>query len=96
MPVLHWGDTDCDQNMSIGDAQKLARHLIDLPINQAPDCPRVGAPVADGQGFVMWGDVDCSEAVSVGDAQKVARNLVGLTVTLAANCPAFGSVLGGP
>ncbi|MDO8614531.1 MAG: hypothetical protein Q7T33_02190 [Dehalococcoidia bacterium] len=37
-----WGDIDCLNGITIGDAQKIARDLIDLAITQAEGCPRVG------------------------------------------------------
>ncbi|MDO8614133.1 MAG: hypothetical protein Q7T33_00155 [Dehalococcoidia bacterium] len=37
-----WADFDCQSGMTIGDAQKIARSLIQLEIVQAADCPRPG------------------------------------------------------
>ena len=40
-----WGDLDCQNGVTIGDAQKTARKLIDLPFGQGPGCPLPGATV---------------------------------------------------
>ncbi|MDO8614377.1 MAG: hypothetical protein Q7T33_01395 [Dehalococcoidia bacterium] len=32
------GDFDCSGSLAIGDAQKIARFLVDLAITQAPAC----------------------------------------------------------
>ena len=37
------GDVDCDGAVDIGDAQKIARSLIDLPVIQAEPCPDIGS-----------------------------------------------------
>lgn len=38
-----WGDVDCGGSVTIGDAQKIARWLIGLPVGQGPGCPEIGA-----------------------------------------------------
>ncbi|MDO8614308.1 MAG: hypothetical protein Q7T33_01050 [Dehalococcoidia bacterium] len=82
-----WGDADCSNNVSIGDAQKIARKLIDLQLSQGEDCPPImGGVLADGASRI-WGDVDCSNNVSIGDAQKIARSLIGLQVSQGEGCP---------
>lgn len=77
--------------MTIGDAQKIGRSLIGLPISQAQPCPAIGGYVQFLNIFLFWGDVDCNGPVTIGDAQKVARFLVGLPVTQALPCPLIGS-----
>jgi hypothetical protein len=89
----YWGDIDCDAKVSIGDAQKVARNLISLPITQAPSCSAIGTTVTTDGMALTWGDVDCNNAVTIGDAQKVARNLVGLTTTQGPGCPGIGSAI---
>jgi hypothetical protein len=40
-----WADVDCSGIVSIGDAQKIARNLISLPISQPELCPHIGTTV---------------------------------------------------
>jgi hypothetical protein len=40
-----WGDVDCNGTVSIGDAVKIARALLDLPVDQEEGCPEIGALV---------------------------------------------------
>ena len=39
-------DVDCSGTVSIGDAQKIALRLINLPVSQEPDTPQIGAQVS--------------------------------------------------
>jgi hypothetical protein len=93
---LVWGDTDCGGNLTIGDAQKISRSLVNLGITQAGDCPAVGLQIAIGGTPRIWGDFDCVADVTIGDAQKLARHLIGLSVTHGAGCPALGSFVPRP
>ena len=83
---LVWGDVDCDDDVDIGDAQKIARSLINLDVSQEPGCPTIGSEVAS-----LFGDVDCDGDVDIGDAQKTARSLINLDVSQEPGCPAIGS-----
>ncbi|MDO8617189.1 MAG: choice-of-anchor Q domain-containing protein [Dehalococcoidia bacterium] len=85
-----WGDIDCSGGVAIGDAQKIARDLIDLPVTQADGCPRIGSEVTVGGQHHPWGDIDCGGAVTIGDAQKIARDLIDLAISQAAGCPEIG------
>lgn len=87
----YWGDVDCGGSVAIGDAQKVARSLIGLAVNQSLPCPAIGSNVtADGTPR-LWGDVDCGGGVAIGDAQKIARSLIGLVVNQSSPCPAIGA-----
>jgi hypothetical protein len=88
-----WGDFDCMNGLTIGDAQKIARHLISLAITQGPDCPQPGQQVMVDGMTVEWGDLDCQNGVTIGDAQKTARKLIDLSVGQAAGCPAPGDTV---
>ncbi|MDO8615594.1 MAG: right-handed parallel beta-helix repeat-containing protein [Dehalococcoidia bacterium] len=85
-----WGDFDCSGGITIGDAQKIARDLIDIPINQDPGCPAPGAEVTVDGTPRMWGDLDCQNGVTIGDAQKTARDLIDLAIAQAEGCPEPG------
>ena len=88
---LAWGDIDCRSDVTIADAQKLARSLIDLAIVQFEPCFPVGADVPLGDTTVRWGDIDCNGGLSISDSQKLARALIGLTVEQEVSCPPVGS-----
>ncbi|MDO8615200.1 MAG: hypothetical protein Q7T33_05625 [Dehalococcoidia bacterium] len=88
-----WGDFDCQSGITIGDAQKIARDLVDIPITQGPGCPAPGAAVTVDGTSRLWGDLDCQNGVTIGDAQKTARDLVDLPVSQAAGCPAPGAAV---
>ncbi|MDO8616909.1 MAG: hypothetical protein Q7T33_14440 [Dehalococcoidia bacterium] len=90
---LAWGDVDCDGAVTIGDAQKAARFVIDLPVHQASPCPSIGAPVEVAGEAVFWADVGCDGHVGIGDAQKLARALVQLSVTQTEGCPQIGATV---
>lgn len=81
-----WGDVDCSGEVTIGDAQKLSRVLVGLPIDQQPDCPSVSQPItADGY-QEAWGDVDCNGALNISDGQKIARVLASLEIVQNPHC----------
>ncbi|MDO8616913.1 MAG: hypothetical protein Q7T33_14470 [Dehalococcoidia bacterium] len=82
-----WGDADCSNNVSIGDAQKITRNLIDVPVSQGEGCPQINGGVLANGTSRIWGDVDCSGAVTIGDAQKIARSLISLAITQTPPCP---------
>ncbi|MDO8616725.1 MAG: choice-of-anchor Q domain-containing protein [Dehalococcoidia bacterium] len=88
-----WGDFDCQSGITIGDAQKIARDLVDIPITQGPGCPAPGAEVTVDGTPRMWGDLDCQNGVTIGDAQKTARDLVDLPVSQAEGCPVPGAAV---
>jgi hypothetical protein len=48
--VLLWADVDCDSDVDIGDALKIARWLIQLPFTQLEPCPDIGDLVGTGPG----------------------------------------------
>lgn len=81
-----WGDVDCGGGVSIGDAQKLARALIGLPLTQKQPCALIKGGVLANGISELWGDVDCSGAVTIGDAQKVARSLINLPISQTPPC----------
>lgn len=85
-----WGDVDCDGDVDIGDAQKTARFLINLPISQGQGCPAINSTVV-GAAPRQWGDVDCDGDVDIGDAQKTARFLIDLPISQGQGCSAIGS-----
>jgi hypothetical protein len=89
----YWGDVDCGGGVAIGDAQKVARSLIGLPVGRTAPCPTIGSNVAVDGTPRMWGDVDCGGGVAIGDAQKIARSVIGLTVSQEAGCPKIGQAL---
>ena len=41
-PGRVWGDVDCGGAVNIGDAQKIARALVNLPVTQSEPCPDIG------------------------------------------------------
>ncbi|MDO8615483.1 MAG: hypothetical protein Q7T33_07060 [Dehalococcoidia bacterium] len=90
---LLWGDFDCSGSLTIGDAQKIARSLISLPVSQAPDCPQPGQEVMVNGTPRMWGDLDCQNGVTIGDAQKTARKLIDLPVGQGPGCPLPGATV---
>ncbi|MDO8614368.1 MAG: CAP domain-containing protein [Dehalococcoidia bacterium] len=93
VPYL-WGDVDCGGQVTVGDAQKLARLLIGFSVVQDGGCPPVNQPVrADGR-RTAWGDVDCNGQVSVGDAIKISRALIGMPIVQNPRCFAIGSTVG--
>ena len=93
-PVFYlFGDTDCGGVVNLGDAISIARDLVDLPVNQQPECPALGTTVVVGDDNVPWGDVDCSHAVSLGDAIALSRFLVSLPINAPAGCPALGVLI---
>jgi hypothetical protein len=81
-----FGDVDCNHTLTIGDAQKIARKLVNLPVSQSPGCTGIGALAAG----VTFGDVDCNNALTIGDAQKIARTLIHLTAAQVAGCSPIG------
>ncbi|MDO8616726.1 MAG: right-handed parallel beta-helix repeat-containing protein [Dehalococcoidia bacterium] len=85
-----WGDFDCSGGITIGDAQKIARDLVDIPVTQGPGCPAPGAAVTVDGTPRAWGDLDCQNGVTIGDAQKTARDLIDLAIAQAEGCPAPG------
>ncbi|MFQ5858921.1 MAG: hypothetical protein ACE5LU_25255 [Anaerolineae bacterium] len=87
-----WADVDCDGDVDIGDAQKTARFLIDLPVSQEQGCPAINGTVVEAAPR-QWGDVDCDGDVDIGDAQKTARFLINLPVSQEQGCPAIGSTV---
>ncbi|MDO8614911.1 MAG: hypothetical protein Q7T33_04125 [Dehalococcoidia bacterium] len=88
-----WGDADCNNSLAIGDAQKIARKLIDLAITQTPPCFELGADVTVDGAPRRWADADCNGALAIGDAQKIARKLIDLAVTQEAGCPRIGDTV---
>jgi branched-chain amino acid transport system substrate-binding protein len=93
-----FADVDCDGDVSIGDALKIARFLIGLPVSQEPWCAEIGETVhVDGadidEAERVWGDVDCDGDVSIGDALKAARFLIGLPVSQEPGCPPIGETV---
>jgi hypothetical protein len=75
------------------DSIALARSTIGLPVNQGPDCPGIGAPVAAGEAETGWGNLDCGAgAPNIGDAIIVARHLIGITPDIA-GCPKLGTLV---
>jgi CSLREA domain-containing protein len=88
-----WGDFDCNGSLGIGDAQKIARHLIGLSVSQGPDCPQPGQEVAVNGTPRLWGDLDCQNGLTIGDAQKTARKLINLPVSQADGCPLPGATV---
>ncbi|MFQ5858919.1 MAG: hypothetical protein ACE5LU_25245, partial [Anaerolineae bacterium] len=99
MDVL-WGDVDCDGDVDIGDAQKIARWLINLSVSQTEPCPDIGSsvPVTEDATTTIrkWGDVDGDGDVDIGDAQKIARWLIDLDITQTAGTPEIGDTVSIP
>lgn len=85
--TVAWGDIDCSGTVTIGDAQKIARNLIDLPITQSDSCPALNDSVEVDGTTRLWGDIDCNGNRGIGDAQKLARNLIALEITIGLGCP---------
>ncbi len=81
-----WADVDCGGNVTIGDAQKIARSLISLSVSQTPPCAVIGNGVLANGTSELWADVDCNGAVTIGDAQKVARSLISLPISQTPPC----------
>ncbi|MDO8615612.1 MAG: trypsin-like serine protease [Dehalococcoidia bacterium] len=90
-PSFLWGDVDCSGVVNIGDAQKIARSRVNLPVTQAPECPAFGDPIAAGGQAFLWADIDCNSDIGIGDGQKLARSMVGLPITQATPCFAPGA-----
>jgi hypothetical protein len=77
--------------VTVGDAQKIGRSLIGLPISQPQFCPAIGGYVQFLNLSLVWGDADCNGGVGIGDAQKIARKLIGLPFTQTQPCPQISS-----
>jgi hypothetical protein len=86
-----WGDVDGTGSVAIGDALKIARSLIDLPVGYEPGTPEIGDIVSVDGVDREWGDVDGSGTVAIGDALKVARHLINLPVSYEPGTPEIGS-----
>ncbi len=82
-----FGDVECNGALGIGDAQKIVRKLIGLPVHQETLCAQIGATLGSGD---IFGDVDCGGTLNIGDAQKIARKLIGLSVNQAQGCTPIG------
>jgi hypothetical protein len=87
-----WGDIDCSNLATVGDAQKLARSLVGLAGGADASCPLPGAPITLNGAPAIWGDVDCAGSMAIADAQKIARALIGLPTNQAQGCPAIGDI----
>jgi hypothetical protein len=86
-----WGDVDGTGSVAIGDALKIARSLIELPVSYEPGTPEIGDTVDVDGADRVWGDVDGNGTVAIGDALKVARSLIGLSVSYEPDTPEIGS-----
>lgn len=91
---VKWGDLDCNGSLTIGDAQKIARDLIGLPVAQDPGCPMPGDQATVDDMPRTWGDLDCMNGLTIGDAQKTARELIGLPIGAMEGCPMPGEEVG--
>jgi predicted outer membrane repeat protein len=85
-----WGDVDCDGVAGVGDALKVLRHVVRLPVTARQPCPRIEERVLVAGALRAWGDVDGDGVVSAVDALKLLRHLVRLSVSRAAGTPSIG------
>jgi hypothetical protein len=88
-----WGDIDCNDSVSIGDALKIARHLLDLSVSQDLPCPEPASLIPVDGIARLWGDADCNGTIAIGDALKTARHLLELSVDQEPGCPEIGSTV---
>jgi hypothetical protein len=90
-----WGDVNCSDTFTGGDAINVDRFLVSLPRTGSPppDCPAMDATVTINGGTWQFADVNCSGAVTGGDAVNIDRALISLPVIPAppANCPVMGT-----
>lgn len=84
---LRTGDVDCDSNVTIGDAQKVARALQGLSYTQIEPCPAISVygaiNVAIARCFATtcieplnwdrFGNNDCDSDVDQADANRIAQ-----------------------
>ncbi len=71
----HWGDHDCDGDVSSRDNQSLQRHILSqAPLSQTEPCPDIGS-VVEVSGFSPHtiGDNDCDGEISTRDNQALLR-----------------------
>jgi uncharacterized repeat protein (TIGR02543 family) len=85
-----WGDVDCDGVAGVGDALKVLRHVVRLPVTARQPCPRIEERVLVAGALRAWGDVDGDGVVGAVDALKLLRHLVRLSVSRAAGTPSIG------
>lgn len=90
-PVFYlFGDTDCGGAVNIGDAINVSRTLVDLNVNQQPECPGLEEQLTVGDDKIQWADFNCSGEINIGDAIVLARSLVDLPVNVGVGCPELG------
>jgi hypothetical protein len=85
-----WGDVDCDGVAGVGDALKVLRHVVRLPVAARQPCPRIEERVLVAGALRAWGDVDGDGVVGTVDALKLLRHLLRLSVSRAAGTPSIG------
>jgi hypothetical protein len=85
-----WGDVDCDGVAGVGDALKVLRHVVRLPVTARQPCPRIEERVLVAGALRAWGDVDGDGVVGAVDALKILRHLLRLSVSRAAGTPSIG------
>jgi hypothetical protein len=85
-----WGDVDCDGVAGVGDALKVLRHVVRLPVTARQPCPRIEERVLAAGALRAWGDVDGDGVVGAVDALKLLRHLLRLSVSRAAGTPSIG------
>jgi hypothetical protein len=85
-----WGDVDCDGVAGVGDALKVLRHVVRLPVTARQPCPRIEERVLVAGALRAWGDVDGDGVVGAVDALKLLRHLVRLSVSRAPGTPSIG------
>ena len=85
-----WGDVDCDGVAGVGDALKMLRHVVRLPVTARQPCPSIEERVLAAGALRAWGDVDGDGVVGAVDALKLLRHLVRLPVSRAPGTPSIG------
>jgi uncharacterized repeat protein (TIGR02543 family) len=85
-----WGDVDCDGVAGVGDALKVLRHVVRLPVAARQPCPRIEERVLAAGAVRAWGDVDGDGVVGAVDALKLLRHLLRLSASRAPGTPSIG------
>jgi hypothetical protein len=87
---LKHGDVDCDDEITLGDAEDLLAHLGGLPTGPTPDgCPDIGGPA----GSHIAGDLDCDGLITGKDVLVALIDFAGADqLPLPSGCPAPGAI----
>ena len=94
LPLLLWGDADCNGAVTAVDALKNLQHVAAIEFTQNDPCFPLGETIAVtpvGFGAIPWGDVDCDLDVDAVDALAILRSVAALPGSQQPNCLEIGS-----